>query len=210
MYWRGKEIVNLKRSFLDTNGAVKHTSVDVTAKDLAVFEKAMYGSLREMASDLHTASQRGLVERFDSTIGAGSVIMPYGGKYQLTPAQSMAAVLPVLPGQTTNQASVFSWGCNPDQLSADPYTGAYNAIYTSVAKLVAAGCDYKTAYLSLQEFFEKLKDEPTRWGKPFAALLGALDAQLELGAAAIGGKDSMSGTFLDKDVPPTLISFAIA
>ena len=210
MQWKGQTIANLSRAFLDTNGAVKHTEVDVTTKDLAVFDQAMYGSLREMASDLHTASQRGLVERFDSTIGAGSVIMPYGGKYQLTPAQSMAAVLPVLPGQTTDQATVFSWGCNPEHLSVDPYTGAYNAIYSSVAKLVAAGCDYKLAYLSLQEFFEKLKDEPARWGKPFAALLGALDAQLELGAAAIGGKDSMSGTFLDKDVPPTLISFAIA
>ena len=210
MKWKGQIIANLSREFLDTNGAVKHADVVVTEKDLSALSKAMYGSLREMASDLHTASQRGLVERFDSTIGAGSVIMPYGGKKQLTPAQSMAAVLPVLPGQETDQASVFSWGCDPDHLSVDPYTGAHASIYTSVAKLVAAGCDYKQAYLTLQEFFEKLKTEPERWGKPFAALLGALDAQLELGAAAIGGKDSMSGSFLDKDVPPTLISFAIA
>ena len=210
MKWKGNVIANLSRAFLDTNGAVKHTEIEVTEKDLSVLSKAMYSSLKDMASDLRTASQRGLVERFDATIGAGSVIMPFGGKRQLTPAQSMAAVFPVLPGQETDQASVFSWGCDPDHLSIDPYTGAHAAIYNSVAKLVAAGCDYKDTYLTLQEFFEKLKNEPTRWGKPFAALLGALDAQLELGAAAIGGKDSMSGSFLDKDVPPTLISFAIA
>ena len=210
MKWKGNVIADLSRAFLDTNGAVKHMDVTVTEKDLSVLSKAMYGSLCEMASDLRTASQRGLVERFDSTIGAGSVVMPYGGKRQLTPTQSMAAVLPVLPGQETDQASVFSWGCDPDHLSVDPYTGARASIYNSVAKLVAAGCDYKLAYLTLQEFFERLKTEPERWGKPFAALLGALDAQLELGAAAIGGKDSMSGTFLDLDVPPTLISFAIA
>ena len=210
MKWKGNIIADLSRAFLDTNGAVKHMDVTVTKKDLSVLSKAMYGSLREMAADLRTASQRGLVERFDSTIGAGSVVMPYGGKRQLTPTQSMAAVLPVLPGQETDQASVFSWGCDPDHLSVDPYTGAHASIYNSVAKLVAAGCDYKLAYLTLQEFFERLKTEPERWGKPFAALLGALDAQLELSAAAIGGKDSMSGTFLDKDVPPTLISFAIA
>ena len=210
MSWKGVEIANLSRAFLDTNGAVKHTEVSVDAKDLSVLSKPLYTNLREMAADLKTASQRGLIERFDSTIGAGSVIMPFGGKRQLTPAQSMAAVLPVLPGEETDQASVFSWGCDPDHLSVDPYTGAHASIYNSVAKLVAAGCDYKQAYLTLQEFFEKLKNEPNRWGKPFAALLGALDAQLELGAAAIGGKDSMSGSFLDKDVPPTLISFAIA
>ncbi|MBQ9168285.1 MAG: phosphoribosylformylglycinamidine synthase [Oscillospiraceae bacterium] len=210
MTWKGHEIANLSRAFLDTNGAVKHADVSVCEKDLSALSKALYGSLREMASDLKTASQRGLVERFDSTIGAGSILMPFGGKNQSTPAQAMAAVLPVLPGQTTDQASVMAWGCDPDHLSIDPYTGAHGAVYSSVAKLVAAGADYKLAYLTLQEFFEKLRNEPNRWGKPFAALLGALDAQLELGAAAIGGKDSMSGTFLDKDVPPTLISFAIA
>ena len=210
MHWKGQTIADLSRAFLDTNGAVKHTQVAVDAKDLSDLSKPLYVSLKEMASDLKTASQRGLIERFDSTIGAGSVLMPFGGKRQLTPTQSMAATLPMLPGQETDAASVFSWACDPDLLSADPYTGAHAAIYSSVAKLVAAGCDYKLAYLTLQEFFEKLKNEPARWGKPFAALLGALDAQLELGAAAIGGKDSMSGTFLDKDVPPTLISFAIA
>ena len=210
MSWKGQTIADLSRAFLDTNGAVKHAAIEVTAKDLSPLSKPLYASLREMAADLKTADRRGLVERFDSTIGAGSVTVPFGGKRQLTPAQSMAAVLPVLPNQHTDQASVFSWGCDPDHLSVDPYTGAHASIYSSVAKLVAAGCDYKQAYLTLQEFFEKLKNEPARWGKPFAALLGALDAQLELGAAAIGGKDSMSGTFLDKDVPPTLISFAIA
>ena len=210
MKWKGNVIANLSRAFLDTNGAVKHSEVCIEKKDLSKLSQPLFRSLREMAASLKTASQRGLVERFDATIGAGSVTMPFGGKKQLTPAQSMAAMLPVLPGQVTDQASIFSWGCDPDHLSIDPYTGAHAAVYNSVAKLVAAGADYKKAYLTLQEFFEKLRNEPVRWGKPFAALLGALDAQLELGAAAIGGKDSMSGTFLDKDVPPTLISFAIA
>ena len=210
MTWKGQKIADLSRAFLDTNGAVKHTKVSVGEKDLTVLVKPLYTSLKEMAGDLKTASRRGMVERFDSTIGSGTVLMPYGGKNQSTPAQVMAALLPVLPGQETDQASVFSWGCDPDHMSVDPYTGAHAAVYNSVAKLVAAGADYRKAYLTLQEFFEKLKNEPNRWGKPFAALLGALDAQLELGAAAIGGKDSMSGTFQDLDVPPTLISFAIA
>ncbi len=210
MVWKGQTIANLSRAFLDTNGASKHTTVDVTEKDLSDLSKALYGDLREMAADLKTASRRGLVERFDGSIGAGSVLMPFGGKTQTTPAQAMAAVLPVLPGQETSQASVMAWGLDPDMMSVDPYTGAYAAVYSSVAKLVAAGADYKKTYLTLQEFFEKLRTEPQRWGKPFAALLGAFDAQLELEAAAIGGKDSMSGSFLEMDVPPTLISFAIA
>jgi len=210
MQWKGNTIANLSRAFLDTNGASKHTTVSVNKKDLAALSKSLYGSLREMAADLKTASRRGLVERFDGSIGSGSVLMPFGGKHQATPAQAMAAKLPTLPGQVTEQGSVMAWGMDPDQMCIDPYTGAHDAVYSSVAKLVAAGADYKKAYLTLQEFFEKLKNEPSRWGKPFAALLGAMDAQLELNAAAIGGKDSMSGTFLDKDVPPTLISFAIA
>ena len=210
MSWKGQTIADLSRAFLNTNGADKHTKVEVTEKDLSVFSKALYGNLREMAADLKTAGRRGLVERFDGSIGAGSVLMPFGGKTQTTPAQAMAAVLPVLPGEVTDQASVMAWGLDPDHMSIDPYTGARAAVYTSMAKIVAAGADYKDAYLTLQEFFEKLRTEPTRWGKPFAALLGAMDAQLELNAAAIGGKDSMSGTFLDMDVPPTLISFAIA
>ncbi len=210
MSWKGQTIANLSREFLNTNGADKHTEVEVTEKDLSAFSKPLYKNLREMAADLKTASRRGLVERFDGSIGAGSVLMPFGGKTQKTPAQAMAALLPTLPGQTTEQASVMAWGLDPDAMCIDPYCGAHAAVYNSMAKLVAAGADYKLAYLTLQEFFEKLKNEPTRWGKPFAALLGAMDAQIELGAAAIGGKDSMSGSFLDMDVPPTLISFAIA
>ena len=210
MSWNGQIIADLSREFLNTNGADKHTAVAVDKKDLSALSRALYKDLREMAADLKTASRRGLVERFDGSIGAGSVLMPFGGKTQKTPAQAMAALLPVLPGQVTEDASVMAYGLDPDHMCVDPYTGAYAAVYTSVAKLVAAGADYKLAYLTLQEFFEKLRNEPARWGKPFAALLGAMDAQLELGAAAIGGKDSMSGTFLDLDVPPTLISFAIA
>ena len=210
MEWNGTVIADLSRDFLNTNGAVKHAGVCVAEKDRAELAKPRFQSLREMASSLKCASRRGLVERFDSTIGAGSILMPFGGRTQRTPAQAMAAVFPVLPGQETDQASVMAWGCDPEQTCIDPYTGAYNAVYTSMSKLVAAGADYKKAYLSFQEFFEKLRNEPERWGKPFSALLGTVDAQLELGAAAIGGKDSMSGTFLDLDVPPTLISFAIA
>ena len=207
MSWKGNEIANLSRDFLNTNGAVKHA--DVKVKNAKAPEKTSL-SLKEIASGLKFASQRGLVERFDATIGAGSVLMPFGGKNQATPEQAMAAKLPVLPGQETDAASVMAWGCDPDLLSADPFTGAKMSVISSMAKIVAAGADYKKAYLTLQEFFEKLRNEPERWGKPFQALLGALDAQLGLNAAAIGGKDSMSGTFLDKDVPPTVISFAIA
>ncbi len=209
MTWRGQTVASLSRAFLNTNGAAKHARVSVPQADAAP-ERAACSTLREMAASLKCASRRGLTERFDGSIGAGSVLMPFGGKTQRTPAQVMAALFPVEPEQETDQASVMAWGCDPDALSADPYQGAKDAVYASVAKLVAAGADYRKAYLTLQEFFEKLRDEPTRWGKPFAALLGALDAQLELGCAAIGGKDSMSGTFHDLDVPPTLISFAIA
>lgn len=210
MTWKGKEIANLSRAFLDTNGATKHTHVAVQNKDRSALDAPLFHSLRQMASDLKTASRRGLVERFDGSIGAGSILMPFGGRTQSTPAQAMAALFPTLPGQHTDQASVMAWGCDPDRLSIDPYIGAHDAVYNSVAKLIAAGGDYHDAYLTLQEFFEKLRDEPIRWGKPFSALLGALDAQLELGIAAIGGKDSMSGSFLNLDVPPTVISFAIA
>ncbi len=209
MKWRGEVIADLSREFLNTNGAVKTAKVYVPEAPGAELSEGKV-DLREMASSLKCASQRGLVERFDGSIGAGSVLMPFGGKYQTTPAQAMAALLPVEPGQETDQASVMAWGCDPEELSRDPYWGAYDAVTTSIAKLVAAGADYKKAYLTLQEFFEKLRDEPSRWGKPAAALLGAMQAQLDYGAAAIGGKDSMSGSFLDLDVPPTLISFAIA
>ena len=209
MTWKGKEIANLSREFLNTNGAVKHADVKVNATvRTGILEEKP--NLRGIASGLKFASQRGLVERFDATIGAGSLLMPFGGKNQATPEQAMAAKLPVLPGQETDAASVMAWGCDPDLLSADPFVGAKASVVSSMAKIVAAGADYKKAYLTLQEFFEKLRNEPSRWGKPFQALLGALDAQLGLGAAAIGGKDSMSGSFMDRDVPPTVISFAIA
>ena len=211
MRWRGETIADLSRAFLDTNGAVKHAGVCVSAPKPEPDRKApAERSLRDVAASLKCASRRGLTERFDGSIGAGSVLMPFGGKYQRTPAQAMAALFPVLPGQTTDQASVMAWGFDPDWMSADPYTGAIGSVVTSVAKLVAAGADYRKAYLTFQEYFEKLRQDPARWGKPFQALLGALDAQLGLDCAAIGGKDSMSGSFLDQDVPPTLISFAIA
>ena len=208
MTWRGETIADLSRAFLDANGAVKHADVSVPKHEGGAVERP--SSLRELAADLRHASRRGLAERFDSTIGAGSVTMPFGGRTQRTPAQSMAALLPVLPGQATEQASVMAWGCDPESLSANPYRGAYDAVTASLSKLVAAGADYRRAYLTLQEYFEKLRADPLRWGKPFQALLGALDAQLDFGCAAIGGKDSMSGSFLDLDVPPTLISFAVA
>ena len=227
MRWRGRTIVDLSRDFLNTNGAVKHASVSVPDRSSvevsipagngetktvkgAKFGVSYRGSLREMAASLRSASRRGLAERFDSTIGCGSVLMPFGGRFQRTPTQVMAALLPVLPGQETDQASVMAWGFDPDQMMEDPFFGAYTSVGVSLAKLVAAGADYRKAYLTFQEFFEKLRSEPERWGKPFAALLGALAAQLAFGRAAIGGKDSMSGTFNDLDVPPTLISFAIA
>ena len=209
MRWQGKTIVSLSREFLNSNGAVKHAAVSVTEGTVPLPGRD-FTSLREMASSLKCASRRGLIERFDGSIGAGSVLMPFGGKNQATPAQAMAALLPVLPEQETDQASVMAWGCETEWLSADPFIGARASVTVSLAKLVASGADYKKAYLTLQEFFEKLRDDPARWGKPFAALLGALDAQLRYGCAAIGGKDSMSGSFLDLDVPPTLISFAIA
>ncbi|MGN0998959.1 MAG: phosphoribosylformylglycinamidine synthase [Faecousia sp.] len=209
MSWKGREIANLSRAFLNTNGAVKHADVEVTAhKRCGIPEE--HAGLKGIASGLRYASQRGLVERFDATIGAGSLLMPFGGRNQATPAQAMAAQLPVLPGEETDAASVMAWGCDPELLSANPFLGAQASVVSSMAKIVAAGADYQKAYLTLQEFFEKLRNEPKRWGKPFQALLGALDAQLGLGAAAIGGKDSMSGSFLDQDVPPTVISFAIA
>ena len=208
MRWRGKTIVDLSRAFLDTNGAAKHAAVSAGAP--AGETPKAPATLREMAGSLESASRRGLTERFDASIGAGSLLMPYGGKYQRTPAQAMAALLPVLPGQHTDQGSVMAWGFDPRRMERDPYRGAWESVCLSLAKLTAAGGDYRKAYLTLQEFFEKLGREPRRWGKPFAALLGALDAQLDFGCAAIGGKDSMSGSFLDRDVPPTLLSFAIA
>lgn len=162
-----------------------------------------------MLGNLNICSKQGLSERFDSTIGAATVLMPFGGKYQLTPNQTMVAKLPVLHG-TTDTVSGMAYGMHPEILAQSPYEGSYLAVIESVTKLVCAGFDYKQAYLTFQEYFERMGTDPTRWGKPFAALLGALDAQLDLNIAAIGGKDSMSGTFEKMDVPPTLCSFAIA
>ena len=209
MRWNGATIVDISRDFLNTNGAVKHTSVRVPMHEPAP-NISECCDLRTLASSLKSASRRGLSERFDASVGAGSVLMPFGGKRQRTPTQVMAALLPVLPGHETQDCSAMAWGFDPDWMSRNAYTGAQAAVIMSVAKLVASGCDYRQAYLTFQEYFEKLRDDPQRWGKPFSALLGALDAQLALNIAAIGGKDSMSGSFLDMDVPPTFVSFAIA
>ncbi|MBQ6808673.1 MAG: phosphoribosylformylglycinamidine synthase [Firmicutes bacterium] len=209
MRWRGQVIVDLSRDFLDTNGSEKHTTVHIPAP--AVQEKkpapAFAEGLKAIASDLNGCSQRGLVERFDSTIGAGTVLMPFGGRYQATPAQAMAAKLPVEQGKT-NSCSVMSWGFDPYWCQEDPYRGAYLSVLSSAAKQVAAGGDLENCWLSFQEYFPKLGADPKRWGLPAAALLGAFQAQLDLGLSAIGGKDSMSGSFEQLDVPPTLISFA--
>ncbi|MEG2119632.1 MAG: AIR synthase-related protein, partial [Pseudoflavonifractor sp.] len=209
MRWNGDVIADLPRSFLSSNGADKHTTVSVPATDHKLAELRV-SRLRDLAGALELSLQRGLAERFDSTIGSGSVLVPFGGRGQNTPVQSMAALLPVGPGRTTDTCSVMAWGFQPRQMERDPFRGAAISVVDSVAKLVAAGCDPAEAYLSLQEYFEKLRTEPLRWGKPFSALLGALAAQLGLGVAAIGGKDSMSGSFLNLDVPPTLVSFAVA
>ena len=210
--WNGRDIVNLSREFLASNGADKHTMVVVPPLPEAG-EEAGCGSPRErmkqMVSGLDCCSQRGLVERFDGSIGAASVLMPFGGKNQTTPAQVMAALLPS-GMKDTKTCSVMSYGFNPKLSEKNPFQGAATAVVESISKLVAAGCDPDSAYLTFQEYFEKLRTDPQRWGKPFAALLGAFTAQMGLGAAAIGGKDSMSGSFNDLDVPPTLVSFAIA
>ncbi len=212
MRYKDKIVANLSRAFLASNGAEKHTSVLVPGSSAVKRENdthSMTARLRELVSDLRWCSQRGLIERFDSSIGARSVLMPYGGARQKTPVQSMAALLPVPDGETTT-CSVMSFGFDPYLSEQNPYEGAKTAVVSSVSKLVAAGCDPEGAYLSFQEYFERLRKDPERWGKPFAALLGALEAQLGLELAAIGGKDSMSGSFNELDVPPTLISFAIA
>ena len=212
MDWNGREIVNLSREFLNSNGAEKHVDVSVAPRVAAKFPIVGNSSQERwnaLVTDLNVCSKRGLSERFDSTIGAGSVLMPFGGKYQLTPAQCMAAKIPLLKGETKT-CSVMAYGYNPLLTEASPYHGAYLAVVESVAKLVAAGAPYHQAYLTFQEYFERLYADGKRWGKPFSALLGALDAQLDLELAAIGGKDSMSGSFENLDVPPTLVSFAIA
>ena len=221
--WRGKEIVNIARAFLDTNGAHQETSVKVAipsreenrlkkiaipAVEEALKEDDLKKAWLSELSDLNVCSQKGLVEMFDSSIGAGSVLMPYGGKYQLTETQVMAAKLPVLSGKT-DTVTMMSYGFDPEISSWSPYHGAVYAVTESMAKIVAAGGDCKKIRFTFQEYFRRMSERPERWSQPFAALLGAYDAQVGFGLPSIGGKDSMSGTFNDIDVPPTLVSFAV-
>ena len=213
--WRGKEIVNISRAFLDTNGAHQETTVEVEIpnKEGNLFEERPdVADVREKwlstLADLNVCSQKGLVEMFDSSIGAGSVLMPYGGKNQLTETQAMVAKVPVQNG-TTNTVTMMSYGFDPYLSSWSPYHGAAYAVTESVARIVAAGGDYKKIRFTFQEYFRRMTEDPKRWSQPFAALLGAYAAQMGFGLPSIGGKDSMSGTFNDIDVPPTLVSFAV-
>ena len=212
--WRGKEIVNLSRAFLDTNGAHQETNVavDIPSLEESVFQKQEVTDVKakwlDVLKDLNVCSQKGLVEMFDGSIGAGSVFMPHGGKYQMTETQAMVAKVPVLNG-TTDAVSMMSFGFDPYLSSWSPYHGAIYAVVESIAKIVAAGGDYKKIRFTFQEYFRRMTEDPKRWSQPFAALLGAYDAQLGFGLPSIGGKDSMSGTFQDIDVPPTLVSFAV-
>ena len=211
MKLNGHTIVNISRAFLDTNGAKR--SADVLIETPVMKQEAVSGSfderLKMLVSDLNVASQKGLAERFDSTIGAGTVLMPFGGRTQLSPSQAMACRLPVLHGETKT-CSLMAWGFDPYESEQNPYMAAQDSIITSVAKVIAAGGSQEACWLSLQEYFGHTGSDPRRWGLPMAALLGAWKAQMELGTAAIGGKDSMSGTFEDLDVPPTLVSFAVS
>jgi len=207
----GETIVDLSREFLSSNGASREASARVSAPVEAASkpEGDFSARLREVVADLNVCSKRGLAERFDSTIGAGTVLMPFGGKRQKTPAQAMAALIPALSGETTT-CSVMAFGGNPYELEKSPYRGAYRAVVESVARLVATGAPWRSAHLTFQEYFERMTSDEARWGKPLGALLGALDAQLDLSIAAVGGKDSMSGSYEDLNVPPTLISFAVS
>jgi phosphoribosylformylglycinamidine synthase len=223
MNWMGNTIVDISRDFLNSNGAPKHTKVEVCnmqnrqpykpvatlATACTTAESNLTQAMQELVADLNVCSKKGLVERFDSTIGAATVLLPFGGLYQATPTQAMVAKLPVLDGVTTT-CSAMAYGYNPFISVENPYHGAYLAVVESISKLIATGATYEKCYLSFQEYFEKLASSPLRWGKPFSALLGALDAQRDLGVGAIGGKDSMSGSFEALDVPPTLISFAVS
>lgn len=212
--WREKEIVNISRAFLDTNGAHQETAVTVEIPDRAgsLFVREEVKDVKEKwiatLKDLNVCSQKGLVERFDGSIGAGSVFMPHGGKYQMTETQSMVAKLPVQEG-TCDTVTMMSYGFDPYLSTWSPYHGAVYAVVESVAKIVANGGDYSKIRLTFQEYFRRMTEDPKRWSQPFAALLGAYDVQLGLGLPSIGGKDSMSGTFQDIDVPPTLVSFAV-
>ncbi len=212
MFWNGNDIVNISRDFLDTNGAVQNTDIYVEEpanKPEKIENKSdLKAQWLENLSQLNVACQKGLVERFDSTIGAGTILMPFGGKNQMTPAEVMAAKIPLLKGETTT-GTLMSYGYNPTVAKWSPFHSAVYAVVESVAKIVAGGGDYDSVRLTFQEYFERLGEDSHRWGKPFSALLGAYLAQMELGTAAIGGKDSMSGTFKDLDVPPTLVSFAV-
>ena len=211
MNWNGKTIVDISREFLNSNGAEKHT--DVAVPDVKVSystgRKNTSADWEGMVTDLNICSQRGLVQRFDSTIGGATVLMPFSGKTQQTPVQAMAAKLPVLNAKT-DTTSIMAWGFDPAVSTQSPYHGAVCAVVESIAKVVAAGGTYEHCWLTFQEYFERTQGKPERWGKPFAALLGAYRAQLEMGCGAIGGKDSMSGTFEHIDVPPTLVSFAVS
>lgn len=216
MFWRGKCIVDVSREFLDTNGDVKKTDIAVQEpeKEKSPFKKQenpkdIAKKWKETISALNCCSQKGLVERFDSTIGANTVIMPFGGKYQLTPAEGMVARIPTLNGYT-NTGTIMTYGYNPEIAKWSPFHGAVYAIIESMTKLVALGGDYKESWLTLQEYFEKLGNQPDRWGKPFAALLGAYLVQEKMQVASIGGKDSMSGSYNDLDVPPTVVSFSVS
>ncbi len=210
MTWNGKTIVDISRAFLDSNGAEKH--IDVEAAAPKAYAKEVSGSFSDnymaIASDLNICSKRGLSERFDSTIGAGTVLMPFGGVNQLTPIQAMVQKISV-EKKHTDDCSVMAWGYNPFVMEKSPYHGAYLAVVESVCKLVATGAKFEDVYLSFQEYFERLGRDAKRWGKPLSALLGAFKAQMELGIGSIGGKDSMSGSFENLDVPPTLVSFAV-
>ena len=214
LLWRGKEIVNISRAFLDTNGAHQETEVAVDLPDERrnYFVREDVGDVREKwlgtLQDLNVCSQKGLVEMFDGSIGAGSVLMPYGGKYQLTETQAMVAKLPVLKGKT-DTVTMMSYGFDPYLSSWSPYHGAVYAVLESVARIVASGGDYRRTRFTFQEYFRRMTEDPHRWSQPFAALLGAYSAQLGFGLPSIGGKDSMSGTFNEIDVPPTLVSFAV-
>ena len=210
MNWNGKTIVNISREFLNSNGAEKH--IDVAPAKPVITKKIIEGTFTEnykkLADDLNICSKRGLSEQFDSTIGAGTVLMPFGGKNQLTPIQAMVQKISV-EKKHTNDCSLMAWGYNPFITTESPYHGAYLAVVESVCKLIATGAEFKDVYLTFQEYFERLGKDGKRWGKPLAALLGAFKAQLEYGIGSIGGKDSMSGSFEDLDVPPTLVSFAV-
>ena len=214
LIWRGKEIVNLSRAFLDTNGAHQETNVEVEMPEQegSLFKRSETGDVRatwlDTLSDLNVCSQKGLVEMFDGSIGAGSVFMPHGGKYQLTETQAMVAKVPVQTGKT-DSVSMMSYGFDPYLSSWSPYHGAVYAVTESIAKIVAAGGDYRKIRFTFQEYFRRMSEDPKRWSQPFAALLGAYAAQIGFGLPSIGGKDSMSGTFQDIDVPPTLVSFAV-